>query len=245
MRLSIHILLVLSVLASFSQKNTLSNSQTLRNYSDRIGAVGTFTRTVPVVVGETKGSYFLYDDFSEFEVVMNSSNDTLSIKSANYHLELQTVVFYNESRLEMVQPIFLKGFVVKQGGEKKFKFINKRDLSSEKSIDVPALKRESGFLEILYDNSKGALYSEWILEVIKPTYNVALDVGARETVLKSERKFILIYENEYFDDFNLSKKSLKYVFGKRSKEASIFVKDNNLKKDNPDDVIRLLKHFLN
>ena len=173
---------------------------------------------------------------------MAFTNDTIVLQKANYHLELQTVVFENEDKLESVRPIFLSRFQILENEGDRVSYVNKKSLLESLDRGNSQISRSEGFLQEISISDNCSLYRDWYLHITEPTYNEALDIGSKERILKRENNYSLVYKNTYYENFKLSNKRLKEIFGSSAKIKS-FMKENNLKGNTESELAQLVDYI--
>ncbi|MBL7843656.1 MAG: hypothetical protein JNK44_07315 [Cyclobacteriaceae bacterium] len=96
----------------------------------------------------------------------------------------------------------------------------------------------SGFVEVLVE-AKVALFKHIKIEVLKPDFNPALNVGSKDTRILKKESF---YFNSGESLIRIkSKKSLDALGSKYEQRINQFMKTNNIKLNNESDLVRLFQ----
>jgi hypothetical protein len=97
-----------------------------------------------------------------------------------------------------------------------------------------------GFFEVLVDGNT-ALLKHIRLEILKPDFSPALNVGSKNTrILKKESYFFNVGKDVYRIK---SKKSVDMLFGDKEAEMNQFIKKEAIRFNRESDLIKLFSHF--
>jgi hypothetical protein len=123
-------------------------------------------------------------------------------------------------------------FLDSLSGKTRF-LINAKEYKEE---DVPMI----GFFEVLVDG-KNALMKYVRLEILKPDFSPALNVGSKNTrIVKKESYFFNIDRSVYRIR---SKKSMDSLFSERETEMNLFIKREGIRFNRESDLIKLFSYF--
>lgn len=110
----------------------------------------------------------------------------------------------------------------------------------QSDYEVPVL------FEVLYEGKLTLLSREHLVteNVTPTTYGYYYyPPGPSYTRVKLAYSFYFLEENGTIEYYNLKKKDLLSIFGKRSKEVNQYMKKNNLKHDNLRDLVRITAYY--
>lgn len=185
-----------------------------------------FVRTLPVMQEDDIGSSFILDEFTSAEVFLKTISDTLYVELANYDARTKSLVFQDKGVFKAVPPNLLSEFSFDER-----KFVNSSELSS-----YPDPIRV--FLERAYSSNAVNVYIDYEVDVIAPSYNVAMDVGSKSAKISTEEVFHLNVNDDWFLKFSTKKKYIKENFGDQANDVLAFIKKEKLQ-NKLDDVIRV------
>ena len=156
--------------------------------------------TIPLPKEELKGDFYLTKEFKGTNFVMKDGK-TMERVPAKYNIQSNVfAIETDEGDFRSIPGVVVERFEYTDIiGRRVFVNINKYPRNPLEYI---------GFYELLYDGEKVKLFSKTETEILKPSYNVALDIGERAPKVTYRTKFYLYDKEEITNIKNFSKKSL-------------------------------------
>lgn len=100
-----------------------------------------------------------------------------------------------------------------------------------------------GFFETIYNpEQRHKLFAKTNLRVIKPDYNIALDIGDRDSKIVKKNQYYLIDDNTVFLIEKNKRKSL-ILFQEKAPLIKRFMKKNKLKFNEENDLIKVIEYY--
>lgn len=191
--------------------------------------------TIPIPPEELKGDFYLTRKFKMTSFFMKDGKAMDDMK-AKYNIQSNLFVIEIESgEFRSMPGVVVERFEFNDAltGKKVYVNINKYPRNPLEYI---------GFYELLYDNDKVKLFSKTDTEIMKPTYNLALDIGERAPKVTYRTKFYL-YDNEEIKVLkNFGKKSLEH-FGSKKADVKKFIKAQKASFKKRADLIKVIDYY--
>ncbi|MFT4738857.1 MAG: hypothetical protein ACI8QD_002635 [Cyclobacteriaceae bacterium] len=226
---------VVLIQASFAQDDPPKVDKEKDQNVNGIIMQGNLLRSFDLVEAETEGTYLLLDEYVRSRVDWSKTGEEGYTELGNYHLDLDQFVFLEDGKQMGVAKQRVASFTVVMDG-KPARFTSTSLLSND------TFEGKTSYLQELFYNSanSASLLQYWYVNVVPPSYNMALNTGNKNTVLRRRSQFVALVNDKYYVNFKLKKKLIKELFSEDSAALLQFVKANNLS-DSEADLIRFFE----
>ena len=188
------------------------------------------------VDSEMEGTFYIDDDWREGNVLL-----TNELLIEDYPLKY-------DMKYNMLE--FKFGDEIKVCPDKRVAKFNWRDSDAKlryfvncKNFEVNGNSRIRGFFEVVY-NEEGAakLFAKTNFKIQEPTYNVALDVGDRNSkIIKNDVYYLVVDGIAYL--FTKNKNDNLNLFNNKSDDIKKFMKSEKLKFSKREDLIETVQYY--
>lgn len=195
---------------------------------------GNIIRELPVRPADTKGSYYLDDMWKMSNITLLSKGiikgypAKLDLK--HYELDIQV-----DDEVKVIKLFTVKEFKwLEQSGDS-CKYVNTEQLYG-------VIEGTGRIMEELV-NGDVSLYKHFETYIQEANYNVAMNVGSKDDMIKMKEKFYIAVDGKLSKVEPKIKKNAS-LFGENYGATAKFVKDNKLKLNREEDLVRVVE-FLN
>ncbi|MEA2041639.1 MAG: hypothetical protein U9N85_03705 [Bacteroidota bacterium] len=180
---------------------------------------------------ETKGSYFLEEDWNSGIITLYSESE---IKNYPFKYNMK----YNQFELKTLEDIKVlptqdvQSFIwINNSGRKQY-FINCSEFAES---------TEKGFYQII---SKGtvSLVKYTNIELLSPNYNAAMDAGSKASRYTKENDYY-VQIGKTFKKIKPRKRKILRIFNDKSETVEQFAKQNNLRYRDEDDLAKIFNYY--
>lgn len=217
-------------------RNTL-NQMAGRTVSGGAGGVrpssGLFT--IPIPKEELKGDFYMTKEFMGTDFVLKDGK-TMEKVPAKYNIQSNIfAIETDEGDFRSIPGVVVEKFAFNDGvmGKRVFVNINKYPRNPLEYI---------GFYELLYDSDQVKLFSKTETEILKPSYNIALDIGERAPKVTYRTKFYLYDKEEIKTLKNFSNKNLQ-LFGSKKSDMKQFIKEEKISFKDRADLVKAIDYY--
>ncbi|MEP1093584.1 MAG: hypothetical protein ABJG78_00645 [Cyclobacteriaceae bacterium] len=179
-------------------------------------------------ISTVEGDYYLFDAGQEANVHLTTGRKILGVK-INYNIEFSQLILSHEKKnygmdLDLIQHIELADGSIYHNS------------SNIENLEPRLL------LKRIYDSENLTFYERKIVKVEEPNYNVAMNVGSRNTrITKSTTYLTHTKSNGKFLEFKPSMKGIRSLG--YEKEIKSYAKLNDLSPKNLGDLVEIIKFY--
>jgi hypothetical protein len=186
----------------------------------------------PKVVGDT----YISQDWKKGKVLLYGQEKFVGIYPVRYDLYSQEIEIQSAQGIRVIAGGKIRSFVTVEPYGRNSIFINIKEYSFKRPPSI------DGFLKVVEDGPF-ALLSSTTINLKRPDYNEALNVGSRDYRIHKREKFFFLM-NGTVTELPLRKKEFASLFpvGKRDL-INQFIRDNNLRLDREPDLIRIFSEL--
>ncbi len=209
-------------------------SNTLDKLSDGI-SVSESLWGIPLEPGRVLGTTYLTEGWNRATILLYDDR-MIEGYLTRYEIDLDQIEIRLAAEIKVLDGKLVRSFVWTD--EMNFSphyFVNARDYRLE---GQPSM---TGFFEVLSEGPV-TLLSKTDIAVRKPSYNVALDMGVRDTRLV-QRTDLYYLKEDLVRELPSSKKKLMAVFGENADDAEAFIKSNKLSLNDESNLKVLFDHI--
>lgn len=191
---------------------------------------------IPVPPGDVIGHTYLDDTWNVGSVMVADKKVLIESYLMKYDIKDQNIEIKTQLGIRLLAVKNVSHMVwVDSATRKAHYFVNG---ANYKEDDTPLI----GMLEVVVDGPK-SLFSRTKVEIKSPTYNVAMDVGSRDTQILKKSAY---YYNDASNNVYLIKSKKKFLegFGGMRDELEKFMKDNRLDLKSEDELVKIFT-FIN
>ncbi|MEP5612972.1 MAG: hypothetical protein ABJP45_12025 [Cyclobacteriaceae bacterium] len=185
---------------------------------------------------EMEGTFYLDDEWREGDVLLTNE---LLIEDypLKFDLQYNMLEFKFGDDIKVCPAHRIAKFSWRGADTQLRQFVNCKDF--EFNDDV----RLTGFFEVLYDQEGSAkLLAKTNYDIAEPTYNVALDVGEKNSRIVKSDEYYLVVEKVAVP-FTKSKAGNLALFQENEGNLKKYLKSNKLKFSKKEDLIQIVKYY--
>ena len=221
---------LLTILPVYGQQND-GTAQSSNIYGDGFNAR---VREVPFTPGETRGSYYLFDNWSPGTVTMRNGEKKRDL-FLKYNFQNNSLNIKIDSAHYVLPAIDTKQFSIYDGEQNKFRrFVAAQDYQLE---DIPL----AGVLEMLYED-RLSLMSRTAPKLIEANYKGALSGGTKSDKIIKEKEYFLADQGRLVL-LPTKKKDVIDVLRAYDPAIRSFMKENRLKPKQQGDLVLIVEHL--
>lgn len=188
----------------------------------------------PLSPSETKGTVYLHEEWQNGSVYLNNVQ-LIEDYPLKYDLERNQMEIKLDRAIKVLPLEKIEKFIWENlGTGKEHVFINADKYVEE---NVPAF----GIFEVIIDGNM-KLLAKPELDLIKPSYNVQLDVGDKDRKYVKSAAYYLAKNERLFRVENKNKHNFN-LFGEHSNDIKKFVADHKLKFKREEDLTKIVEYY--
>jgi hypothetical protein len=193
---------------------------------------GNFTRDLPPPTAQLKGSFYLYDEWNKGSIYLFNQTS---------YSDLQLKYDLKNEALEIKMSDFDRVLPIKQVQAFKWSENGSERLYMNTSNFIPKGAPTDGFFRILVEG-KAILASKTRTEIVKASYNVALNVGERDDRIEKVVQYYLIID-EKPRLIPRRKKDFWPYFGVQADQMKAFAEAKRLDTRSESDLVQLVTYY--
>ncbi len=225
------ILMTLTYLPVFAQQNDGTGQSNSHIYGDGFNAR---VREIPYTPGETRGSYYLFENWSPGTITMRNGEEVRDI-FLKYNFDKELLDIKTDSAYYALSAADTKRFTIYDDEQKAFRhFVAAIDYKIE---GTPL----AGALEVLYED-RISLMSRTDPKLIEANYKGALSGGAKSDKIVKEKEYLLADQGQIVI-LPTKKKEAIQVLKAYDTSVDRFIKKNRIKTKHQEDLIRVVEHL--
>ncbi len=206
------------------------------NTLDRLATQNGFSRQsdllygLPMEPGTVVGDVYLAKSWNTATILLTDSEKTIEGYPVRYNIQDINLEINTQNGIKVLDSKRVKSMVwIDSLTRQPHYFVN---ASSYKEEGAPL----SGLVEVLVDGEV-PLLSKFYLEIVKPTYNVAMGSGSKDTKIYKRKVAYCLSAGSLIKI--KTKKDVLAVSEKHSAEIASYISDNHLKANDQADLIQI------
>jgi uncharacterized protein YxjI len=187
-------------------------------------------KAMPIREGKTVGSAYLTEDWAKMDFFLRPGLGVDSLNSIQANLNLQSHEFevLNSKDIRLLPGRRVKHFRVQHPSLGVATFVNCDEYTFKGT-------RLDGFAKVLFEGKISLI--EWHgVTVMKPNYNVALDVGSVDKTIVKKKVLYLVYDSHIY---TANESNIMSLAGNKKSEVRTFIKKNKLRVKDAADLARI------
>jgi len=231
MKILYRLILISFIIICASINNIKAQERARTQFQEYSTGPGSFIQGIPVPKSPTKGTIYLYEDYSP-GILITKKNEKISDIKLRYNVRDQKIEMKNNELDIQLNGKLIDSFQINNDHQ----FINVFSIPVEKKHGL------DGFLQIMAKDEGQMLLKRWFINMKKATYNIALSTGTKydEALLKNE--MYIVYDQRLIP-FNGKSKEIKNNFPHISNELLEFVKESKIKFKSDEDYITFFNYL--
>jgi hypothetical protein len=231
------ILLLIAIIPLHTQtphQSIVISEENLRNISKVSGPI--YTTNMNALYEGVKGTPYLFNEWRLGNIYLKD-NELIKNVKIKYNIYTDDLLYLNSTSGDSL--------IINRSVINKFEITNNQtdDLILMEKINLKPEKSDKGtFVKVLYkDSSKFILkYSKMF---IPANYKGAYPTGNKYDEYTDKQQYYLITGKDNITKIRLKKKSVIKVLSDREDEIKDFIREKDLRMDNVDDIISVLKYY--
>lgn len=206
------------------------------NTLDRLASQNGFSRQsdllygLPMEPGTVVGDVYLAKNWNTATILLTDSERTIEGYPVRYNIQDLNLEINSQSGVKVLDSKRVKSMVwIDSLTQQARYFVNG---ASYKENGVPLV----GLVEVLVDGQL-PLITKFYLEISKPSYNVAMGSGSKDTKIHKKSSLYCLQDGSLVRI--KTKKDIQDVSEKHSAEIATYISDNHLKANNQTDLIQI------
>jgi hypothetical protein len=187
---------------------------------------------IPEVSGEVVGSAYLNNEWKKCTLKHVGKNKEFIIPECKVNLYSNQIEVNYNNAMRAIDGFKVESFVLTNEGEQVYK-----NASAFKINGVPQV----GFLEVLVDGNN-PLYKKTEVRIKKPDYNIALNVGSKNTKIIKEESLYMAQGYELVNVKSIKNKKFSLIFGDTASSVEKFIGENSLRLSQEADLILIFQY---
>ena len=194
-------------------------------------APGGIVQTMHLPIIETLGTIYLYDEWSLGNIYLKNQSVIKDVR-LKYDIEKDQFELNHKGQVRVLAGVFVSHFEYRDAkGQWKY-------YDSDSSF--PGLGQiNAGFFERVVEGDPG-LFLKLDIEIIKPSYVAALDVGERTARYVQNASFYLLLDQRILE-LPRKKKGFYGLFGESAEHIKQYVKANKINIKQREDLVQVVK----
>lgn len=196
---------------------------------------GEFVYGIPLPPGETIGDYYLSADWRNSNLLLFEDEKVIQGYPVKYNIKADELEIKSASGVKVLRGAKVKSFVMADPQKSSPVFyVNVKRYGA-------AANGLSGFFEVAADG-KVPLLKHVDIEIKKPDYSEALNVGSRDERILKKITFYHAVDNKLY---KISKNRKKFIaaFPDKREQVSKFISDNELSLNEEEHLVRIYEYY--
>jgi len=226
-----------SVFGQAVMPDNLRAASTIDRMSNFTGTnVPDFLYGIPAAPGKVIGDTYLNTEFNTSNVLLYENDKIIEGYPVRYDVYTNELEFNAKNGIKVMNGGKVKSFAwIDEKSKLPEYFINAKEFRNSENVQL------IGFFQVLSDGAL-PLLKKTTVDVKKPDYNEALNVGSRDAkILKKAEQFYAV-GNKVFK-VPASKKNVLSLFADKSAEMEKFIADKSLSMAKEEHLITIFNHY--
>lgn len=191
---------------------------------------------IPLEPGRVVGTTYLTEDWNRTTIMLRDTDKLIEGYHTRYEIDLDQIEIRTAKEVKILDGRNVESFVwLDDLSQVPHYFVNARDYRTEDGESM------GGFFEVLSEGPL-TLFSRTSIYVKEPNYNVALDMGIRDTRVMKKTVFYY-FDGDFVRELPSSRKKLLSVLPDGEDEVGQYIKTNKLSLNEAQHLKILFDHY--